>query len=186
MSKKRITTRAAKAKGRRFQQKIAQTLSELLDLPWGKDELIASREMGQAGVDIRLIGEAKKRFPYAIECKNQESWDIHAWIKQARENQGDFKSWLLFVTKNHFNDIVFMEQSVFVDIVKEVPTSICFQTSSYSQKSWFLFPWLQAIQEKARRAGEPWLLFLTRGNGEKVVVMESAQFFKIMNSLILL
>ena len=55
-----IKTSSAKAKGRSLQQWVCQKISDLLNIPWGKDELIASREMGQSGVDIRLIGEAQE------------------------------------------------------------------------------------------------------------------------------
>lgn len=46
----RISVAAAKAKGRRYQQEIAAAISELVDIPWGKDELIDSRQGGQNGV----------------------------------------------------------------------------------------------------------------------------------------
>ena len=82
--KKKITPASAKAKGRLFQQWVCRQISALLDIPWGKDELIASREMGQAGTDIRLIGEAQERFPFSVECKWQEKWAVPAWIKQAK------------------------------------------------------------------------------------------------------
>src|SRR5690606_40989399 len=47
-------------------------VSEVLQIPWGRDEMIAPREMGQSGTDVRLVGEAAQRLPFAIECKAQD------------------------------------------------------------------------------------------------------------------
>ena len=115
--KKRINTSSAKAKGRSLQQWVCQKISDLLGLPWGKDEMIASREMGQSGVDIRLIGEAKKQFPYSVECKYQESWSIPAWIHQAKTNQEKNMNWLLVIRKNRFDPIVVMDANHFFDLL---------------------------------------------------------------------
>jgi hypothetical protein len=92
----RISVSSAKDKGREFQKWVARMISELTGIPWGKDELIASREGAQSGTDIRLIGEAKKQFPFSVECKAQESWSVHEWINQAVENQEPGTDWLLF------------------------------------------------------------------------------------------
>jgi hypothetical protein len=94
MAKKKISVQSAKAKGRKLQQWTANMISRVTGLPWGKDELIASREMGQSGVDVRLVGVAKMLFPYSVECKAQEKWQIHEWIKQARENEMENTTWL--------------------------------------------------------------------------------------------
>ena len=115
--KKRITVQSAKAKGRNLQQWLAQQISDLLDIPWGKDEMIASREMGQTGMDIRLLGDAKKRFPYSPECKWCESWAIPAWIEQAKSNQAKGTEWLLVVKKNHHQPIVIIDAKHFFELL---------------------------------------------------------------------
>ena len=116
--KKRISTSSAKAKGRNLQQWACEQISRLLDLPWGKDELIASREASQTGTDVRLIGEAKKRFPFSVECKYQESWALPAWIKQAKSNQGEGTDWLLIIKKNHTTPVVVMDAERFFELLK--------------------------------------------------------------------
>lgn len=100
--------RTGKAKGRRLQKRIAQYISDLTGVPCGKDEDIEAREMGQAGVDVKLYGKARKLFPFGVECKNQENWSIGSYIDQAREyaSKDKFPYWLLFVAKNHFPAIV--------------------------------------------------------------------------------
>lgn len=114
-----ISIASRKAKGRKLQKEIAKYISELLDLPYGKDELISSREMGQSGTDIRLIGKAKKEFPFSIECKWQETWTLPAWIQQAKTNQEEGTDWLLFCKKNHQDSVVVMDTKVFFDLYKK-------------------------------------------------------------------
>ena len=121
MAKKRkISVQAGKAKGRRLQQGAAKKISDMLHLPWGPDEMIASREMGQAGVDVRLIGIAKKLFPFSVECKNQEKWAIHQWIKQAQENELSNTKWLLIAKRNHMDPVVIMDADAFFHIWEHV------------------------------------------------------------------
>ena len=118
MAKKRIKTSSAKAKGRNLQKWTCQKISELLGIPWGKDELIASREMGQSGTDVRLVEEAQERFPFSVECKYQETWSVPSWIKQAKENQKEGTDWLLIMRKNHKEPVVVMDGERFFEILK--------------------------------------------------------------------
>ena len=57
--KKPISIASRKAKARKCQQWAAKKISDLIGLPWGSEEQIARREMGQSGVDVRLIGKDK-------------------------------------------------------------------------------------------------------------------------------
>lgn len=117
--KKKISPQSCKAKGRVFQKEIAEKISKLTGISWGKDEDIEPREMGQSGVDIKLYGEAKKKFPFAVECKYQERWQIPAWIRQAKENIKKGMDWLLFVRKNHMKPgIVIMDIDTFFKLLK--------------------------------------------------------------------
>ncbi len=115
-----ITTSSAKAKGRNLQQWVCEQISYLLGLPWGKDELIASREASQTGTDVRLIGEAKRRFPFSVECKHQETWSIPAWIKQAQANQAIGTDWLLVVKRNRMPPVVMMDASRFFVLMRNI------------------------------------------------------------------
>ena len=121
MTKKaRITPQSAKAKGRNLQNWAAQKISEVLNLPWGKDEMIASREASQSGTDIRLVGEAKERFPFSVECKWQEAWSVHAWIEQARDNQEEGTDWLVIAKRNRMNPVVIMDADRFFDLLRTI------------------------------------------------------------------
>ena len=95
-----LKTSSCKAKGRKLQQYVAEQISNILDIPWGKDELIRSRGMGQSGVDVPVLGKAKEKFPWSVECKNTEKLNLWDAIRQARDNQQDGTDWLLVVKKN--------------------------------------------------------------------------------------
>lgn len=84
--------------------------------------MIASREMGQSGTDVRLIGEAKKDFPFSIECKNQESWAVHSWIDQARSNQEKGTAWLLIAKRNRSKPVVIMDADEFFNLFAHLET----------------------------------------------------------------
>jgi len=116
-NKKRITPSSAKAKGRFLQQWACRKISGLLDIPWGKDELIASREAAQSGTDVRLIGEAQERFPFSVECKWQETWNLPAWIRQAKDNQKEGTNWLIICKKSRQDPVVVMDADLFFDIL---------------------------------------------------------------------
>ena len=116
---KRILISSAKAKGKALQNWTCAKISELLELPWGKDELIASREASQSGTDVRLIGEALQRFPFSVECKSQETWAIPGWIKQAEANQVEGTDWLLVVKKRRMDPVVVMDASAFFELMRK-------------------------------------------------------------------
>jgi len=116
---KRISVSAAKGKGRKFQQDIAKYISIVTGQEYGKDEDIESRPMGQAGCDIILRGEAKRLFPFAVECKRQEKWSVNKWIEQAQTNIGNFKTWLLFARRSNEKPVVIMDADFFFELYKE-------------------------------------------------------------------
>ena len=108
-----MKTSSCKAKGRKLQQYIAEQISNILDIPWGKDELIRSREMAQSGVDVVLLGRAREKFPWSVECKNTEKLNLWDAIRQARDNQQDGTDWLLVVKKNHEGPVVVIDSMIF-------------------------------------------------------------------------
>ena len=120
IKKKRISVQSAKSKGRNLQKLVAKKISELLNIPFGPDEDIASRPMGQAGCYIRLSPGVQKRFPYSVECKCQERFNVVTAIKQAIENQKEGTEWLLFFTKNRFPTTVIMSCDHFFDLMQRI------------------------------------------------------------------
>lgn len=122
-----MKTSSAKAKGRRLQQHVMNRISELIGIPCGQDEMIASREMGQSGTDIRLIGKAKRLFPFSVECKNQENWSVHTWIEQAKANETAKEPWLIFAKRNRGDVVVIMDENVFFEIIDNIHNDFKFE-----------------------------------------------------------
>jgi hypothetical protein len=118
--KRRISIQSAKSKGRELQKYIASRFSEITGIKCGKDCLIQSREMGQSGTDVKVIGDALKVIPFSIEAKRQESWSVHSWIKQAKENQLPETDWLLFARRNRDKAVVFMEAETFFKLFEKL------------------------------------------------------------------
>ena len=112
---------SAKAKGRALQNWTAKKLSALTGYAWGKDEMIAPREMGQSGTDIRLVADAKDDLPWSIECKNCESWAMHKWIQQAQENMNPGTDWLLICKRNRKSPVVTLDADTFFRLLDRLP-----------------------------------------------------------------
>ena len=104
-----MKTSSKKAKGSRLQKWVANQISRVTGYACGKDKHIASRESSQPGTDIRLVGEVREDFPFSIECKNQETWNIHDWIKQAQDNQEPNMDWMLIASRNRCKKYVIMD-----------------------------------------------------------------------------
>ena len=95
---KRITTQSAKAKGRGLQMWVCNKISALINIPFDNQDdqcLIHCREMGQSGTDVILRRKAIKLFPYSIECKNSESFNLYSTISQVEANQAEGTNWLI-------------------------------------------------------------------------------------------
>lgn len=115
---RRITHASAKGKARELQKLVAEKISELIDLPHGKDQAIESRPMGQTGTDIRLDTEALKRFPFSVECKAQEAWSVLAWVEQARANQLPNTDWLLVAKKKGKDPVCIIDLDTFFKLLE--------------------------------------------------------------------
>ena len=78
-----MKTQSAKAKGRRFQQWVRDKLIEQLNV---HPEDIESRSMGAGGEDLIMARAAREKFPYSIECKNQEAVNVWKAYEQCSSN----------------------------------------------------------------------------------------------------
>ena len=113
-----IKVSSRKSKGRDFQKTICKKISDKTGIPWGsEDEMeIQSRPMGMNGVDIILRGKAKKKFPFAVEAKNQENLSLWPTIEQAIRNKGDFQYWIVMHKKNGKTPVAVLDLDDFLDI----------------------------------------------------------------------
>ena len=110
-----MKTSSAKAKGRRLQQKFMQLLIEKLDID---PEDIESRSMGAGGEDLIMSKAARNKFPYSVECKNQERLNIWTAWDQANGNKGLYDP-IVVIKRNGVPPLVVLEAENFLDYVKE-------------------------------------------------------------------
>ena len=105
-----MKTQSAKAKGRRLQQWMRDLLIEKLEV---HPEDIESRSMGAGGEDLIMARAARKKFPYSIECKNQEKVNIWDAYDQAQENSGDYEP-IVVLKRNNTKPLVLIDADYFV------------------------------------------------------------------------
>lgn len=72
--------------------------------------------MGSNGVDVQLSTAAHNKFPYAIECKNQEVFGgIYKMYEQAQANKGDGQP-LLVIKMNGRQPLAVIDADYFIRI----------------------------------------------------------------------
>ena len=111
-----MKTQSAKAKGRRLQQWMRDLLVEKLDV---HPEDVESRSMGAGGEDLIMARAARKKFPYSIECKNQEKVNIWDAYDQAQENSGDYEP-IVVLKRNNTKPLVLVDADYFVRLHNEL------------------------------------------------------------------
>jgi hypothetical protein len=110
-----MKTQSAKAKGRRLQQWFRDLLIEKLDI---HSEDIESRSMGAGGEDLIMARAARDKFPYSIECKNQEKINVWESYKQATENSKDYEP-IVVIKRNNHKPLVIVDADYFVRLHDE-------------------------------------------------------------------
>ena len=84
-----ISTKSAKAKGRKLQQLVRDKIIELLS-PYGiLPEDVKSTGMGQGGEDVQLSPLARSFLPISVECKRHKSFAVYKPYEQAEAASGD-------------------------------------------------------------------------------------------------
>ena len=107
-----MLTSSAKAKGRKLQQWMRDLLIEKLDV---HPEDIESRSMGAGGEDLIMARSARKKFPYSIECKNQEKVNIWDAYKQAEENSKNYEP-IVILKRNNTKPLVLIDAEYFIKL----------------------------------------------------------------------
>ena len=110
-----MKTQSAKAKGRRFQQWVRDQLIEELGV---HPEDIESRSMGAGGEDLIMARAAREKFPYSIECKNQEKVNVWQSYAQAVDNSGNYEP-VCFIKRNNQKPLVIVDAEYFVELHKD-------------------------------------------------------------------
>ena len=107
-----MKTQSAKAKGRKLQQWFTKLLVDVLGLD---EEDMESRPMGSQGEDIIMGKLSRSRFPYSIECKNQEAVKVWKAYAQAEENCKGYEP-LVVIKRNRSKPLVLVDAEHFVGL----------------------------------------------------------------------
>ena len=110
-----MRTQSKKAKGRRLQQWVRDLLIEKLEV---HPEDIESRSMGAGGEDLIMSRAAREKFPYSIECKNQESLNIWKSYEQAQQNSGNYEP-IVVIKRNNVKPLVLVDADYFIELHKK-------------------------------------------------------------------
>jgi len=110
-----MRTQSAKAKGRRLQQWFRDLLIDKLRI---HKEDIESRSMGAGGEDLIMARAAREKFPYSIECKNQETLNVWKSYEQAESNSGNYEP-VVFIKRNNQKPLVVVDAEYFVRLHNE-------------------------------------------------------------------
>lgn len=108
---------SCKAKGRRFQQQIAASITGRF--PSLTDDDVWSTSMGCGGEDIRLSTAAREKFPYSVECKNVEKINIWQCLEQAKANAPQGTTPCLAFTRNRSPTYAVIPWDVFLSLQKD-------------------------------------------------------------------
>jgi|TARA_B100000035_G_scaffold259388_1_gene229967 hypothetical protein len=111
-----MKTQSAKAKGRRLQQWFRDLLIEKLDI---HPEDIESRSMGAGGEDLIMARAAREKFPYSVECKNQEKINLWESYNQAQQNSKNHEP-VVILKRNNSKPLILVDAEYFVKLHQDV------------------------------------------------------------------
>lgn len=105
-----------KDKSRRLQKWVAGAIRDIF--PRLSIDDVKSTSMGVTGADVQLSSEAKKCFPYQVECKARE--DIKGLYKMYQQayDHGDLEP-LVFVRSNHKKTLVVLDAQHFFELFEK-------------------------------------------------------------------
>ena len=106
-----MKTQSAKAKGRRLQQWVRDQLIDKLMI---NEEDIESRSMGASGEDLMMAKDARRKFPYSIECKNVEKVNVWESYEQAKSNAKKGEP-LVVIKRNKSKPLVVVDAEYFIN-----------------------------------------------------------------------
>ena len=109
-----MKVQSAKAKGRRLQQWIRDQLIEKLEV---HPEDVESRSMGAGGEDLIMARAAREKFPYSVECKNQEKINVWESYSQAVDNCNNYEP-VVVIKRNNHKALVVVDAEYFVGLHK--------------------------------------------------------------------
>ena len=110
------TVRSRKAKGRRLQNWVRDTLLSVFTSLDDND--VSCAIMGETGEDIKLSNPAKKLIPYSFECKNKETFKgIYDIMSQAQENAKVTDVPVAVIKMNKFQPLAIVDATRFLKLI---------------------------------------------------------------------
>jgi len=86
--------------------------------------------MGAGGEDLIMSKAARSKFPFSVECKNQERLNVWSAWEQANGNKGIYDP-LVVIKKNGVDPLVVLDAKVFMEYVREFNDD----NKSYTEKA---------------------------------------------------
>lgn len=111
---------SAKAKGRRLQQEVRDSV--LAAFPSLEPDDVRSTSMGASGADLLFSPAARKLFPFYVEAKNQEALNIWAALAQAEagSQKGAGLAELVVFRRNHSATYAALPFAALLDLLRHI------------------------------------------------------------------
>jgi hypothetical protein len=107
---------SAKAKGRKFQQWVRDTILKWFDDLTERD--VQSTSMGAGGEDVKLSQAAFNYLPFAIECKSRAAYAVYKDYEQAAAHaQKTAGEPILFIKANGKAPLAIVDADYFIELV---------------------------------------------------------------------
>ncbi len=114
-----MKTSSRKAKGRLLQQYVLKALVKAFGF---SEDDIRSAIMGETGADVKLSKKAKRRFPYEIECKNQQVFsNVYKAYDQAKTHGSSEP--LVVIKMNRRKPLAILDFDHFIKVYHERNTT---------------------------------------------------------------
>lgn len=110
-----IKAQSAKAKGRRLQQTVRDSI--LSTFPSLEPDDVRSTSMGAGGEDVQLSPAARKLFPYTIECKNLAKIAVYNYYVQAT-GHNDYEP-LVVIKQDRAKPLAVVDLEHFMELVQK-------------------------------------------------------------------
>ena len=114
--KKKINVKSIKAKGRRLQNFVRDSLRR--SFPSLAEDDIKSQTMGMTGEDIILSPAAQSAIPYSFECKNKEKMDLWKSLEQCEDNCNGREP-VLIIKRNRTKPYAVIDMDAFLELIRE-------------------------------------------------------------------
>lgn len=111
-----MNTRSCKAKGKRLQNFLRETL--LSAFPALEPDDIKSAMASETGEDLKLSPAAKHLIPFSFECKNTEKIAVWQALKQAQDNANGRQPVVVF-SRNRSTPHVVISLETFVVLISQ-------------------------------------------------------------------